>query len=377
MAKLLVVDDERWTRELIKHFAIQAEIGIEVVGEADNGEDGCRLIRELRPDIVITDMKMPMLDGIGLLHFLEEDRSDLKIIVLSGYDDFQYTRQAIRSGATEYLLKPVDPGQLKQALLLCLEDLRRRRRRISDVLVTLPPEMLAVLNDYRKNAAAYLNGLAAAPVEKLLAECVAELDSRFACDPAQWLRVYREFLTTLEQFAAMEGLELSGILQGRRLPEPLPAQLSASDVLSALQGIYREAIDGILERRKVRKKVDLRQIRDYVQQHYAEGITLESLAQRFYVSKEYLSKSYKLQFGENVTEQILRLRMQSAQRWLMQDGLPIKHIASRVGYEDVSYFHKVFKKYYGVSPAEMRMKRIRPTPNLERREMHGSASENL
>jgi two-component system, response regulator YesN len=350
------VEDEPWTRELIKKFVNQADLNIKVVGEADNGEDGWRIIQERNPDIVIMDMQMPLLDGIELLRFLETARPNIKIIVLSGYDDFKYTRQAVRSGAVEYLLKPVDPEQLKQAMQLCMEGLEHHRRQITEVLVTLLPEMLAVLNEYKKNVAAHLNELAAKSIEESLVECIHHLDSHFKCGSPQWLRVYHEFLITLEQFVAMEGLELNDVLREKFLQAHAPTQLVASDVLQALLAIYGEAIESILARRKDRKKVNLLQIFDYVQQHYADAISLETLAHRFYLSKEYLSKMYKLQFGENMMEQIVRLRMESAKTWVMQDSHQIKHIAKRVGYEDVSYFHKIFKKYYGISPSKMRLK---------------------
>ncbi|RED65523.1 response regulator [Cohnella lupini] len=356
MVDLVIVEDEPWTREMIKQFVIQSGLDIEVTGEADNGEDGLRVIKEKNPNIVITDMQMPLVDGIEMLRILETHQSNMKIIVLSGHDDFKYTHQAIRTGAVEYLLKPVDPEQLTQALKQCMEDLEHSQRQISEVLVTLSPEMLAVLNDCKKNVSAFLNEFAVKSVEDALAECLTYLDTHFHCSSPQWLRVYHEFLAMLEQFAAMEGLELTDVLCEKSMLAHVPNQLVVADVSEALTAIFREAMDSLVSRRKDRKKVNLQQIFDYVQQHYADSISLETLAHRFFLSKEYLSKMYKLQFGENVMEQIIRLRMEAAKTRVMQDDTQIKHIAKRVGYDDVSYFHKIFKKHYGVSPLEMRQK---------------------
>ncbi|MBB6735320.1 response regulator [Cohnella zeiphila] len=340
---------------MIKQLVRQTGLGIEVEGEADNGEDGCRILQDLKPDILILDMQMPLLDGVELLRFLKEAQPNIQVIVLSGHDDFKYMHQAVRSGVVEYLLKPVDPEQLKQALQLCLAGLEHHRRQISAALVTLPPEMLAAVNDSKRNVATHLNELSAAATEEALTDCIRYLDSHFPCDSGQWLRVYHEFLLTLEHFAAMEGLELNDLLREKDLQARAPSHLNASNVSEVLTAIYREAMDSILTRRRDRKKVNLQQIFDYIQHHYAEGISLESVANRFYVSKVYLSQTYKRQFGENVMEQIIRLRMEAARSWVMQDDAQIKHIAGRVGYEDVSYFHKLFKKHYGISPAEMRL----------------------
>ncbi|MBO7746733.1 response regulator [Paenibacillus sp. MWE-103] len=353
MTNLLIVEDESWTRELIKQFVIQADMDIEVIGEADNGEDGLQLIREKHPDIIITDMNMPVVDGIDMLRQIETAQLDTKIIVLSGHDDFKYTRQAIRSAAVEYLLKPVDPEQLKQALKLCLE---QRQRQISEALVALSPELLTVLNDYKRSVSAHLNELAVKSAEDALLECISYVDAHFNCGAPQWFRIYHEFLIMLEEFAAMECAELLDVLRDKFMKAYAPQQFAAADIAEALLGIYREAMGSIISSRKERKKLNLNLIFDYVQQHYADSISLETLAHRFFVSKEYLSKMYKLRFGENLMEQIIRLRMEAARSWVMQDGTQIKHIARRAGYEDVSYFHKLFKKHYGVSPMEMRQK---------------------
>lgn len=86
------------------------------------------------------------------------------------------------------------------------------------------------------------------------------------------------------------------------------------------------------------------------------------MARRFFLSKEHLSKVYKLKFGENITEHIIRMRMELAKSLILRHDIPIKYIAHKVGYEDVSYFHKVFKRYHGMTPAEMRnaCKRTQP-----------------
>ena len=128
----------------------------------------------------------------------------------------------------------------------------------------------------------------------------------------------------------------------------------AQDALKALNFAYEETISFITESLRHRKKINLSEVHQYVENHYTEPISLETIAKLFYVSKEYLSKAYKMQFGENLMDHIKRLRMMRAKQLIMEKRIQINHIALSVGYEDVSYFYKVFKKYFGISPNSLR-----------------------
>ncbi|MBC7960244.1 MAG: response regulator, partial [Vallitaleaceae bacterium] len=104
MIKAVIIDDEVWSRNIIRSLGNWETLGIEIVGEAEDGERGLSLIRDTQPDIIITDMNMPNIDGVSLLKSLSEELIEAKIIVISGHDDFEYMKQAIRSKAFEYLL---------------------------------------------------------------------------------------------------------------------------------------------------------------------------------------------------------------------------------------------------------------------------------
>lgn len=117
MVKVFLAEDEFTIREGIKKRIAWEENGFQFVGEADNGETAYSQIREERPDILITDIRMPFIDGLELSRRLRRDLPELKILILSGYDNFSYARQAIQIGVAEYLLKPVTAGRLLESLL--------------------------------------------------------------------------------------------------------------------------------------------------------------------------------------------------------------------------------------------------------------------
>ena len=110
--KVLVVEDEEMIRKGIVLTVDWESLQCTVVGEAANGLEGLQKARELKPDLIITDIKMPQLDGIQMLTRLREEGFDTSVIILTAYDDFAYAQSALRQGAADYLLKPFHDGEL-------------------------------------------------------------------------------------------------------------------------------------------------------------------------------------------------------------------------------------------------------------------------
>ena len=92
------------------------ELGFEVVGSATNGVKALELIEKLQPDVVLTDIKMPYMDGLTLAERVRQKYPSMKIVIFSGYDDFEYAKQAIKLNVTEYILKPVNVEELTAIL---------------------------------------------------------------------------------------------------------------------------------------------------------------------------------------------------------------------------------------------------------------------
>ena len=115
MYKVLLVEDEEIIRNGIRHSIPWAEFGCRVAGEAGDGEEGMRMIEELKPDIVITDINMPVMDGLAMLSATKL-KYDYAAVILTGYSDFEYAREAIRNGVSGYVLKPLNMNEMKEAL---------------------------------------------------------------------------------------------------------------------------------------------------------------------------------------------------------------------------------------------------------------------
>ena len=122
MLKIFLAEDEVIVRETIKRMIPWEELGFELVGEAADGEMALPLLIRQKPDLLITDIKMPFMDGLTLAKLAKKELPELKIVILSGYDDFNYAKQAISIGVEEYLLKPIT----KNALIERLSEVRSR-----------------------------------------------------------------------------------------------------------------------------------------------------------------------------------------------------------------------------------------------------------
>lgn len=136
MYRVLIIDDEPWSREVVKALGEWERFQLSLVGEAEDGTEGLKRIGELEPHIVITDMRMPGLEGVELLKAVNERFPSVRIIVMSGYDDFVYLKQAIRSRAVEYLLKPIDPEELNASLAQCVRELEQAKVKVNMSLRT-------------------------------------------------------------------------------------------------------------------------------------------------------------------------------------------------------------------------------------------------
>ncbi|MDO4261291.1 MAG: response regulator [Eubacteriales bacterium] len=116
MLKVFLVEDEIVMREGIKNNIPWAQEGFEFAGEASDGELAYPLIQKTKPDILITDIRMPFMDGLELSRLVKKELPSIKIIILSGYDEFEYAKEAISIGITDYLVKPVSGAQLLEAV---------------------------------------------------------------------------------------------------------------------------------------------------------------------------------------------------------------------------------------------------------------------
>ena len=147
--RVLLVDDEEDIRVGISRKMDWASLDLELVGEAENGQDALELAEQLKPDIVLTDIKMPFMDGLELCRILTVRLPASKFVIFSGFDDFEYAKQAIQMNVSEYILKPINAAELTAVLQRLRGQLDTERAELQNMetLRTRYAESLPVLRE--------------------------------------------------------------------------------------------------------------------------------------------------------------------------------------------------------------------------------------
>jgi len=132
LIRVMIVDDEILVRNLVRKSVDWSALGLLVIAEAANATEALEVLEEARPQIILTDIQMPYLDGIDFAGKVLELDPDVRIIVLTGYDEFDYARRSIQVGVADFLLKPVNPKELEQALQKNVREILALRKRLAD-----------------------------------------------------------------------------------------------------------------------------------------------------------------------------------------------------------------------------------------------------
>lgn len=147
MIKVFLIEDEIVIREALERMIPWAEYGFELVGKAKDGEIALPMIRKSKPDVLITDIKMPFMDGLTLSGIVKKEFPDIRIVIVSGYDDFEYARKAIALGVEEYLLKPIARTEFIKVLDKIHKDFEAKDKQ-QDYYAKFEQEM----KEYEKNS---------------------------------------------------------------------------------------------------------------------------------------------------------------------------------------------------------------------------------
>lgn len=407
---VVVADDEDELREAVCTMIPWQELGFRLVGSASNGLDALQLVEEHQPDLLLTDIRMPFISGIELARQVRQVRPMTHIAFLSGYDDFEYAKQAIRYNIISYMLKPLTVKGL-------VEELKIIRRKIDAQFAAFrqeapqeagPDARAALLMALTLDGCPDPEGLSQAEacarrcgllrdgndkpyctviVSTLLnADGAADTPASFAASvdrlAAKYLRSVSFFVpgkvvtVLLGEPADFEAYlyiladeipQIADRVLGRRCRVGVSRTASA---LSALHNAYCEASEALRQGDRGQSGAQFfgdlgpavkggellcRRALEALDQHYMDaGLSLVSLSGMLDVSPNHLSACIKKYAGETFINALVRRRMETARELLSTSGLKVREIAARCGYTDQHYFSYCFKKYCGESPNAMR-----------------------
>lgn len=520
MYKVLVADDEYWTREKIRRMIPWESYSLEFLEPAADGEEVLQRMKEECPDILITDINMPFLNGVDLLSRVHEQYPDVVTFVISGYDDFEYVKGTFMSGSINYLIKPVTRIDLVNALTRALELISERAHEKEELLkagsalqdrefshliehkdtsfvpsVTLNSGMdlagmsLMLIKIHNLKELARQNGH---DMNRLSYNLKKQIREQLGYEEAiifNHVNRSNEFIVVSEQVErelekgaqsllrhfsswiqspvtvcisghsySMESIHMAyveavGLLMTRHYCAEheilLPGKEKAGEgkMSQYIQGVYEKQLRSCLMtgnkeevsqiifervglghcvekswsylevRQTVRQILNLlteytyqetsgmtpgemesmiesadktvetmdhaalcemlqeiilllipeqketatdsmkdiaRRAADWLEEHYAEELTLSSLAERYHVESSYFSRIFRQETGQNLILYITNRRIEKAKEYMRESRTNLAEIAFLVGYDDYTYFSRVFRKHTGMSPREYR-----------------------
>jgi two-component system response regulator YesN len=407
--KVFLVDDEIVIREGIRESFPWDDTPYDLVGEAPDGEMALPMIRDTNPDIVITDIKMPFMDGLELCRVLRTQMPWIGIIVLSGYDEFEYARQCIQLGVREYLLKPIGSSDLKEALDKITRQIKEERKSMEHAS-SLRARMGNDGKFLREKLIGSLFSDEAAPED---AQTVLKQLSGMGCPvPAPFYTVIDAAFepTSTGQDAVylltessngtvnpspgragtrllvlgdtMEDTEEKAYAMATSLVQELERadcreiRIGIGEIIEKPEDILKSFktarhIRHLLVERKdenalilgVREMGDVTDdmpsvINDaklYMSQHFSDpNLMLPDVAGVVNMSKSRFSAVFSQYTGQTFTEYLIHLRLNKAKELLKTTNYKNSQIAHETGYNDSHYFSYIFKKNVGMTPSEYR-----------------------
>lgn len=407
MLKILIVDDEQIVRDGLVFTFEGGRYEIDIVGTADNGIEAVPVIEQHKPDIVLTDIKMPGMDGLELAQWIREHYPEIKVIFLTGYSDFDYARNALKLEVSDYLLKPVDEDELFKILekiekkITCENTIRQEYAKASSVLDTEMPylrekfiadvlkrkiplhtavskagyfdinlsgdyNVVALIELFEVNSVSLLKTEAADVIKMRLKTII---DKEFACFNNKY--VFNEEQKTVGLLLNIENssedcgalydkiLEKLDSLRKSTINEICNIVIGVSSMRKGVENLpecHDEALKALDGGECIGKRFSsiVDDVKEYILNNYMEDISLKTLSGMFYVSAAYLSSIFSTGAGESLIGYLTETRMKKAKELLYNTGLNIRSISKKVGYDDEKYFCRVFKKKEGISPQEYR-----------------------
>lgn len=330
---LLIVDDEVMIRNGIKHMVSSYGKPFSTIRLAENGEQALAMIAERPPDLVITDIRMPRMDGLELSRNIHELYGYITVVIISGFAEFEYAKKCVAYGVKEYLLKPVVKKDIHEMLDKLLPGMEKS--------VVAPTQAKKWLDEMTE----HMWQLQTKEMERCLED---------------WLAYCRERTEHPEQLRALLQDSCHGVLdrlkeKGHHDPQASAPILKGSfeEVMEAFREQIR-SIAGELTARRGGFKDLMAEAKAYIDQNIGKEVTLEEVANLVGLTPNYFSMFFKKATGVTFINYRMTRRMELAEQLLALPHYRIVDVAHEVGYEDYSHFAKTFRKMKGLSPTEYR-----------------------
>lgn len=399
MYTVLLTDDEKSVTESLKNDIPWANLGVDNILTANDGLQAMNLIDSTHVDLLITDIRMPRMDGLMLLQEVRHRHPDIHCILLTAYSEFDYAMQALKLGVENYLMKPMQIQELTETIENALDNVYIKRENREALFKenilrrwvsgTISSDELGErtifldINIYQSNycVIAMKKRNSSVSIGTFCQECIESFPSDIECTTvwdnvghylilAGGSKIERNELVsiiyqTAEKFDIMN---LVDIAIGNCVSDRNDVHISyqcACDLIDSNTNENRETIRICGDNEEVSLKsaaalneenlspIVKRAIR-YIKEHYAEGVSIKEFCSSLNINAAYLGYLFKKETGMFFNNYLVEFRMDKAIDLLCNTGEKIADIAEMTGYTTTSHFIVTFKKKTGLSPLKYR-----------------------
>ena len=392
---VLIVDDESIIRRGLKCMIPWTSLGFSEVLEAASAEAALRIAEGTRVDLIITDICMPGMDGLEMTRRLRALQPEIRIVVLTGYDNFQYAQRCVALGVKHLLIKPVDESELTRLIAALVEEMRpdsrhddreqeaKRRAALSQQM--LLESLLSGLAKgvFAREDISSITGLSGIDEH----ERVCALILRPAIELSDEWRAHKTLLL-ISISKLLAGITDSGragycftqdnqVVVLLRAAGGVEAEAFAENAAMLVEGEYgmpcalgvgkwhggiaafpksiAEAEDALRHVSRAAPGRLVKMALEIIRTRFPSDISVAAISEELHVSTNYFSRLFKQEMGEGCNEYITGVRIRAAKKLLADSERRCYEIAEAVGYRDANYFSLSFKKNTGMSPEQYRI----------------------
>jgi two-component system response regulator YesN len=355
---VFLVEDEIVVREGIKNSIDWEMNDLYFCGEASDGELAYPMIQKEKPDIVITDIRMPFMDGLELARLLKKEMPWIRIIILSGYGEFEYAKEAINIGITKYLLKPISKAELTKCLITIRDSIITEQHNTYGQTGELQAKGLDLENIIhlnKKKAEEFLRSGKREDIHYFVEEYLKSIsnDSRSSLIFRQYIVV--DMYCIVAAFTQELGFNKEDIEEPFKDKLQLNMLSSFEQISKYVESIFRHVIE-LRDNISSSKFNDIiNKAKNYINNNYTnEGLSLNQVSNKVYLSATYFSAIFSQKTGQTFIQYLTDLRMNKAKELLKCTDMKSSEIAYAVGYKDPHYFSYLFKKTQNCTPKQYR-----------------------
>lgn len=348
MYDILFVDDDETIGFIVSNYKIWGDSDYRISSIAGNGKQAAELLEKNSYDLLITDIRMPVMDGLDLMRFIHDRKITICTVLASTYNDFEYAKEGMRLGAIEYIEKPFTEEKLNQALVYATQFFEERKEKALkplelECLISeeLKKECLNCIVNNRDTRLEVLRSW----LDDLLGRSNITPDSTSLLLTKLLQEVWNEMIESYPWVGYMERMNI---------------RITADNYEEQYQRIIIEFIT-LVERYQLGKPDQIiNRACKIIYNHCLEDDVMEQLVNELELSKDYIGKLFRCNVGMTLNEYLTTLKMEKGKRILENTNMKVYEISERLGYITVDYFTRLFRKYTGYTPLQYK-KTVSPT----------------